>query len=98
MATYVKEFGKQWDERVPRGAISWLINRLHVGVSDDAIEKNIRERIANSPQASEYTASLIEQSVAYAIECHHQNQATYRAVNGGSFIRELMKSAPNGLK
>jgi len=91
------EFGKQWDERVPRNAISWLINRIHVGTPDEKIIANLKERIANSPQASEYTQELIDQSVAYAIECHRQNQATYRAVQSG-FLGELMRSAPNGLK
>jgi len=91
------EFGKQWDERVPRAAIVWLMDRVHVGTSDAKIERSIRARIAKSPDAAAFTKELIEQSVAYALECHRRNQATYRAVNSG-FLGDLRKAAPNGLK
>jgi hypothetical protein len=97
MAKRVSEFGKQWDERVPRYAISWLINRVHVGVTDAEIEKSIRERIARSEDAAKFTSSLINQSVRYALECHHRNRDLYNSVNRG-FLGTLMKSAPNGLK
>ena len=77
MATkYVGEFGKRWDERVPRSAISWLVNRLHVGTSDETIAADIRSRCT----APGYTESIIKQSIAYALECHRHNQAIYRRV------------------
>jgi len=84
MPKYVGEFGKKWDERVPRSAISWLMGRVHVGTSDAEIEADIRKRIAEGPQAKLYTESLIKQSVAYALECHKRNRGLYRdVVNGG---------------
>jgi hypothetical protein len=79
----VSEFGKRWDERVPRAAISWLVGRFHVGTSDKEIEKAIRVRITTSPDKAKYTESLITQSVAYALECHRRNRGLYNDVMGG---------------
>lgn len=77
MATkYVSEFGKRWDERMPRSAISWLINRLHVSISDEEIERDIRNRCT----APGYTEPLIKQSVSYALECHKRNRDLYHDV------------------
>ena len=80
MAKYVGEFGKRWDERVPRSAISWLMNRLHVSATDEEITADIQKRCT----APGYTETLIQQSIAYALICHHHNQGLYRDVMRGT--------------
>ena len=80
---YVGEFGMKWDARVPRSAISWLVNRLHVSVTDAEIEQDIRGRCT----APGYTESLLNQSVKYAIECHNRNRGLYRDVVNGTIAR-----------
>lgn len=75
MAKYVSEFSKRWDVRVPRSAISWLVNRLHVSVTEDAIAADIRARCAVRP---EWTEALIKQAIAYALECHNRNREIWR--------------------
>jgi hypothetical protein len=74
-AQYRYEYGKRWDARVPRADISWLMGRVHVGTTAAEIEADIRKR-CNAPG---YTASLIKQSVAYALECHRRNGDLFRA-------------------
>lgn len=71
--TYCYEYGKRWDARVPRGDISWLMGRVHVGTTCAEIEADIRKRCT----APGYTESLIKQSVAYALECHRRNRDLY---------------------
>lgn len=74
MAKYKSEFGKRWDVRVPRSAISWLVNRLHVSVGKAEIAADIRKRCS----APGYTESLIKQAIAYALECHQRNREIWR--------------------
>jgi hypothetical protein len=72
MATqYRYEFGKRWDARVPRADIHWLMGRVHVATADDEIAADIRRRCADQPG---YTAAIVRQSVAYALECHKRNR------------------------
>jgi len=83
MAEYRYEFGKRWDARVPRAAISWLMGRVHVGTPDSEIEANIRRRIAKSDSAGLYTPALVRQSIAYALACHRRNGDLYKRVMSG---------------
>ncbi len=80
MTQYRYEYGKRWDARVPRYAISHKLGKLHVGTPDAAIEALIREAC----KAPGFTPSLIRQSVAYALECHKRNRDLYQYVTGGS--------------
>lgn len=84
MAT-VNEYGREWDERIPRGALSWLVGRLHVGTCDDEIAADIRQRADGRP---EWTADLVAQAVEYALACHRDNQGLYRAVMSGDLREE----------
>ena len=80
-AQYVYEYGKRWDARIPRGQISFLINKLHVSTPDIKIENDIRERIAHT-EIPDWTPSLTKQSIRYAIAVHRANQNLYRRVTG----------------
>jgi len=70
---YRYEYGKRWDARVPRNDIRQLVSRIHVGTSEAEIAEDIRKR-CNAPG---YTATIIRQSVAYALECHKRNRELY---------------------
>lgn len=76
---WIYEYGKRWDERVPRGDINWLMGRVHVSATEAEIEADIRKR-CNAPG---FTPGLVNQSVAYALECHKRNRALYARVMGG---------------
>ena len=80
MTATVREYGRDWDARVPRGDVSWLMGRVHDGTPDEEIAADIRARTASQPG---YTPALIEETVAYALVCHLQNQDLYRAVVTG---------------
>ena len=81
MAKYIGEFGKRWDARVPRSSISWLAQRWHVSRPAAEIEQDIRSRCT----APGYTEALLNQAVAYALECHKHNRSLFDAVNCGRF-------------
>jgi hypothetical protein len=63
----------KWNAKVPRGDIHWLVGRMHVSTPDKDVAADIRSR-CNAPG---YTPEIVNQSIAYALECHHRNQALY---------------------
>jgi len=65
---------------IPKASIEWLVNRLHVSVSDEDVKKDIRRRARRNPNVTE---SLIERMANYAVKCHRKNQALYLAVTSG---------------
>jgi hypothetical protein len=75
------EFGKRWDDKLPRYDLKWFMGRVHVGTPDSEVEADIRRRCAAWPPR------MIGQAVAYALECHKANQGLYRYVMGGSYRR-----------
>lgn len=79
MLKRVSEFGRKWNVKVPRGDIHWLSGQWHVSRSDDEIAADIRSRCT----APGYTENLIQQSIAYALECHKRNRELYRHVMNG---------------
>jgi hypothetical protein len=62
---------------VPKGAISFIVSRLHVGTSDAEVEANITKRTAKLTPAQQ------RKCVAYALRCHHENRGLYNRVMGG---------------
>lgn len=89
MTKRVSQFGRKWDERLPRTSIEWLMARVHVSTSDDDVAANIRERCVKAWKGHGLTTletdRLIKQSIAFAIECHKRNQAFYMRVMGGGW-------------
>ena len=69
---------------VPQSAIRWLVGRFHVGVADSEIEADFRRRLAKNA-AKDWTAEQTEECIKFALTCHHENQALYRAVMSGRF-------------
>lgn len=65
--------GKRYklDARIPTGGIRWLMGRVHVGTPDDEVRADIRERA----KVNGWPAELVPVAEAYALKCHHDNQA-----------------------
>lgn len=66
--------------KIPKGAIEWLVSRLHVSVSDEDVKTDIRRRARRTPDVSE---KFVEKMAEYAVKCHHKNQELYTAVTTG---------------
>jgi len=62
---------------VPKGAISFIVGRLHVRTSDAEVEANITKRTAKLTPAQQ------RKCVAYALKCHRENQGLYDFVMRG---------------
>ena len=80
MTKHVHEFGRRWNAQVPRTGLRFLVDRLHVGVSDQEIADDITRRVAGKPG---FTPAIVRQSIAFAIECHHRNQGLFTRVMSG---------------
>jgi hypothetical protein len=78
MAKYAYEYGKRWLVEVPRNDIRWLMGRVHVATPDAQVADDIRMRCIGPG----YSAAVIRQSIAYALECHKRNRALYAFVTG----------------
>lgn len=77
---YRYEYGQRWDARIPRNAVAFLINRLHVSATTAEVEKLIRDRCAKSEG---FTPRLTAQAVAYALAVHDANCRLYQYVMRG---------------
>lgn len=67
---------------VPQQSIRWLMGRVHVGTSDAEVEADIRRRFAKNVGMTE---KQVAACVAYALDCHRENQWLYSAVMSGRF-------------
>jgi hypothetical protein len=65
---------------IPKGSIEWIVNKLHVGTSDEAVKTNIRKRC--TPDGGWSEAAIVK-AEEYAIKCHRKNQDLYRRVMSG---------------
>lgn len=81
MTKFVHEFGKRWDERVPRNVIRHRMGRIHVGTPDETIVAEITAACERSPDS--FTPALIRQSVKFALECHKRNGDLFHRVMNG---------------
>lgn len=81
MSQFVHEFGKRWDERVPRNAIRHHMGRVHVGTPDETIVAEITAACERSKDT--FTPALVRQSVRFALECHKRNRDLFRRVTSG---------------
>jgi hypothetical protein len=69
--------------QIPKQSIEWLVNRLHVSVSDEEVARDMRRRVRiGTPNVTDSTEKRI---VAYALKCHHKNRGLYQAVVSGRF-------------
>ena len=78
--------------QVPKFDIEFLVNREHVGVSNDAIAALITDRCGRgSNMAPENVAKCVE----YALEVHAENQRLYVSVMNGA-VTPRRRKEPNG--
>jgi delta 1-pyrroline-5-carboxylate dehydrogenase len=80
--------------RVKAENFTWCIRRhmgrVHVGMSDAAVEADIREAIEKSLKKNpewQMRETTKRACVAYALQCHRKNQAVYRHVMSGSVTK-----------
>ncbi len=66
---------------IPKQSIKWLVDRHHVGDSDEAIRTDVRNRAT----APEWTAASVKAAEKYAVKCHRKNQDLYNRVMSGRF-------------
>ena len=80
--------------QIPKQSIEWIVNRLHVSVSDDEIATDMRRRIRKNLGVC-VTAAAEKRMVAYALKCHHENQGLYgspartRDVSRGAILNPI---------
>lgn len=63
--------------------IRWVIGKLHVSATDDAIRAEIRRRTAPRHGFKAPTQKQIAAMEAYAVKVHAENRALYAQVMGG---------------
>lgn len=68
---------------IPKGQIEWLVDRLHVGTSDEDVEKEIRKRATGGA----WTPAKVRQAVAHAVAHHRRNR--------GIFTKVVVRGIPN---
>tara|TARA_R110000772_G_scaffold84378_3_gene178155 strand:+ start:286 stop:507 length:222 start_codon:yes stop_codon:yes gene_type:complete len=69
------EYGRTWDKQIPRGDISWIVNKYHVSATLEEIGEDIRSRCHGS--------DLAPACVEYAEAVHQGNIALYQSVMRG---------------
>lgn len=67
--------------QIPKASIEFLVARLHVGVSDEEVARDMRRRVRTG--TPNVTDAMEKRIVKYALKCHHANQGLYRAVVSG---------------
>lgn len=72
--------------KLPKFEIEFIVNRLHVGTTDEQIARDIRHRLRRNPWTQTPAGQRFEDKcVRYALKCHHDNQHLYRVVTSGNF-------------
>lgn len=77
---------------IPRGAIRWWVDRLHVG----APESDIRIGIARLTAGADWTDGTRAIASRYALRAHRANRARYARVTSGYYGRDDRRPCPAG--
>ena len=75
-----REYGRQWDARIPRHSVARIVARFHVATPETEIENEIASRIRD---VAAFPAELIRPTLDYAVAAHRHNAALYARVMGG---------------
>ncbi len=78
----IEEFGQSWSQELPRGQISFLVNKYHVSADADDVAQDIRDR-AESSSALTWPAELVREAGHYAAAQHRANIKLYLLVMRG---------------
>lgn len=63
--------------------VRWIVDRMHVGKSDDSVAAEIQGRANGAVRRGEVTPGFVNAIVRHAIKVHHRNQDEYRSIMGG---------------
>ena len=67
---------------IPKQQIDFLVRKLHVGTSDEEVQRILADRIGKSKVA--WPNAAIKQALGYGVESHRKNQDLYGAVMSGN--------------
>jgi hypothetical protein len=65
---FYREWGQDWDTRIPRADIDRIVGLQNVGMPDDRLQAMIRDYVCR------LAPELHQACVDYALLCHRQNQ------------------------
>jgi hypothetical protein len=65
---------------IPKDQIRYIVDKLHVGESDEKVRALIRVRTAPHPG---WTQARVKQAEEYALKVHHANRRMFAYVMGG---------------
>lgn len=78
--------------QVPTFAIEYFVSKLHVGVSNVAVIRDIRRRLTPD-KATKRQRKLIYR---HALRCHARNRSLYQSVMSGRFSSGSFSSRRSG--
>lgn len=70
---------------IPKTQLKYIVDRMHVGDSDDKVRAEVRRRVGVHPG---WTQKLVAQAEVYALKVHRDNQKMYAYVMGGGVGRK----------
>jgi len=81
-----KHAGTNWDEAInnrTRSSVRSLVGQMHVSTPDAEVVANFQKRIGKE----NLNTRLAKGVISYALKAHHENQALYTNVMGGTLRR-----------
>lgn len=76
---YKHEFGKRWNERLPRDSIKYIVNRIPCWTDDETVVEMVLTRC----QASKIPENMLGACKRYALLVHARQKDLYYAVLRG---------------
>jgi hypothetical protein len=67
---------------IPKHSIDYVVGKLHVGTSDDEVQRIIGDRIGKAKV--QWPAKSVKDALGYAVQSHRKNQDLYSTVMGGN--------------
>lgn len=77
----IREFGRSWDRKVPRGDVGYLVDRMHVTDDIEPVLRDIERRMTHPA----FTPRIRRQTLQYARARHEANRATFMHVARGTY-------------
>ena len=76
---------------IPKTQLKYIVDRMHVGASDDKVRAEVRRRVGVHPG---WTQKLVAQAEVYALKVHRENARMYAYVMGGGVGRRGNPKSP----
>lgn len=64
---------------IPFGQIQWLVDKMHVGTSDEEVTNDLLARM------SHWTDEEQQEAIKFALRVHAENRKLFHQVNTGNF-------------